>query len=77
MDIKVENGELIISIPLQEINNTKNKEKIGVLVGEKLTQLMQWVEDKEFRAKKTFEENEYGQLIEWLFNGHEIKIENM
>lgn len=77
MDIKVENGELIISIPLQEINNTKNKEKIGVLVGEKLTQLMQWVEDKEFRTKKTFEEREYGQLIEWLFNGHEIKIENM
>lgn len=77
MEIKMDSGKLVISISLEEINNTKDKEKIGALVGEKLIQLIQWVEDKEFRINRTLEENEYDQLITWLFNGHEIKIESM
>ena len=74
VDIKVESGKLVISIPLQEINGVKDKEKIGALVGEKLTQLMQWVEDKEFRSKETLKECEYDILIDWLFNGHNIDV---
>lgn len=77
MEIKVDGGKLVVSIPLEEINNAKDKEKIGVLVGEKLVQLMQWVEDKEFRMKKTFEEKDYDQLIKWLFNGHTIDIKDI
>lgn len=77
MEIKVDSGKLVVSIPLEEINNAKNKEKIGALVGEKLVQLMQWVEDKEFRTKKTFEEKDYDQLITWLFNGHTIDIKDI
>lgn len=77
MEIKVENGKLIVSIPLEEINNAKDKEKIGALVGEKLIQLIQWVEDKEFRINRTLEEKEYDQLITWLFNGHTIDINDI
>ncbi len=77
MEIKVENGNLMVVIPLEEINNTEDKEKIGAKVGDELTTLMQWIEDKEFRTKRTFGEKEYNQLIELLFNGHTIDIKNI
>ena len=64
MDIKVEDGNLVVSIPLEDVNNAAGNNG----------RPLKWMKDRRYRIYIPFSEDEHDHLVKWAIKRWEIMI---